>query len=191
MSTDLTIDHELNTAAQNVKDQNGNSSSLSLTKEGNVGIGTESPDHTLDVNGTIRIKSSALGKGIFFIDTDFSLGDGSHRFRLQRNFQSTRLRIFEVLLSDPGQMGSFFFDNVDVYPDDDNQQSLGKKENRWSAVHATKGYFSEELVIDNLTSPPPGVQTVDLVIDPETGKIYRKDNDTTPPGAPQNVRVVE
>ncbi len=174
MSTDLTIDHELNTTAQSVKDQDGNSSSLSLTKEGNVGIGTTNPNHTLDVNGTIRIKSSALGQGIYFINTDFSLGDGSHRFRLQRNFQSTNLRIFEVLLSDINQKGEFFFDNVDVYPDDDNKQSLGKKENRWSELHAAKGYFTEGLNLTNLTTPPPGVNTVDLVIDPKTGTIYRK-----------------
>lgn len=174
MSTDLTIDHELDTTAQYVKDQGGNSSSLSLTKEGNVGIGTTSPDHKLDIDGTIRIKSSSIGKGIYFINTDFSLGDGSHRFRLQRNFQSTNLRIFEVLLNDVGQKGEFFFDNVDVFPDDDNRQSLGKKENRWSELHAAKGHFTEGINLSNLSTPPPGVNTVDLVIDPQTGTIYRK-----------------
>jgi len=187
MTTDLTVDHELNSNAQNVKDQNGNTSSLTLTKEGNVGIGTINPEHTLDVNGTIRIKSSALGKGIYFINTDFTLGDDVHRFRLQKNFQSTSLRIFEVLLSDPNQKGEFFFDNVDVFPDDDNKQRLGKKKNRWSELHAAKGYFTEELNLANLNTPPPGIKTVELVIDPETGTIYRKSNISTP----QNVSIAK
>ena len=175
MSTDLTIDNDLDAAAQYVKDQQGNTSSLALSKEGNVGIGTANPEHSLDINGTISIKSSAIGKGIFFINSDFSLGDGNHRFRLQRKLdESTSLRIFEVLLSDINKNGEFFFDNVDVYPDNDNNQSLGKNQNRWSELHAVDGYFTGTLNVSNLTTPPTGVETVDLVIDPNTGKIYRK-----------------
>ncbi|MBU1043168.1 MAG: hypothetical protein KJ915_02065 [Candidatus Omnitrophica bacterium] len=132
-------------------------------------------EHALDVNGTIGVKSAALGRGIYFVNTDFSLGDDSHRFRLQRNFPGTNFRIFEVLLSDPNEKGEFFFDNVDVFPDDDNKQSLGKKDNKWSEVHAVKGNFTGGLNLANLTTPPPGVKTVDLVIDPETGTIYRKE----------------
>ena len=76
MSVDLTVDRELNSTTQYVKDQNGNTSSLSLTKEGNVGIGREDPTHELDVNGTLRVKSQYLGQGIYFVDTDYSMGDG-------------------------------------------------------------------------------------------------------------------
>ncbi|MEW6735725.1 MAG: hypothetical protein AB1489_30820 [Acidobacteriota bacterium] len=33
---------------------------------------------------------------------------------------------------------------------------------------------SDALVILNLTTPPPGTDTVDLVVDPNTGRIYRQ-----------------
>lgn len=71
MSIPLKINHQLGATAQYVKDQAGNSSSLSLTKKGNVGIGTTSPKRTLDVDGTISIKSSVLGEGIYFVNTEF------------------------------------------------------------------------------------------------------------------------
>ncbi len=174
MSVKLTVGQNLNVTAQKVKDEAGNSSSLCLTKNGNVGIGKTDPAHKLDVNGTIRLRSSNLGEGLYFAK-GYSLGDGSQRFRLQRNFNPGLVfRIFEVVLSDPDEKGEFFFDNVDVYPDDDNAQRLGTEDNRWSELHAAKGLFTEGLNLANLTTPPPGVSTVDLVIDPKTGTIYRK-----------------
>ena len=174
MSVNLKIDNNLGARAQRVKDQAGNSSSLSLTKSGNVGIGTTSPQHKLDVNGTLKIKSNNKGEGIFFAETKYVLGDFSQQLRLQREVGGVVLRIFEIVLSDPNQKGSFFFDNVDVLPDDDNTLRLGTEDNRWSELHAAKGHFTEGLNLTNLTTPPPGVSTVDLVMDPQTGKIYRK-----------------
>lgn len=174
MSVSLKIENNLGTKAQRVKDQAGNSSSLSLTKNGNVGIGTTSPQHTLDVNGTIRIKSNDMGEGIVFSDTKYVLGDFSQQLRLQKEAGGVVLRIFEIVLSDPNEKGSFFFDNVDVFPDDDNALRLGTADNRWSELHAAKGHFTEGLNLANLSTPPPGVNTVGLVIDPNTGTIYRK-----------------
>lgn len=174
MSVGLTIDKNLGVKAQRVKDRSGNSSSLALTKNGNVGIGTTSPQHKLDVNGTIRIKSNDMGEGIFFADTKYVLGDFSQQLRLQKEAGGVVLRIFEIVLSDPSEKGSFFFDNVDVFPDDDNALRLGTADNRWSELHAAKGHFTEGLNLANLSTPPPGVNTVGLVIDPITGTIYRK-----------------
>ena len=128
--------------------------------------------HKLDVNGTLRVKSQFLGQGIYFVDTEYSMGDGVgdgdtdyQGFRLQKG----NWRIFEV-----DGTTDFFFDNVNVYPDNDNSQSLGLKENRWSELHAADGFFTGSLNLANLTTPPQGVKTVDLVIDPQTGKVYLK-----------------
>jgi hypothetical protein len=180
MSVDLTVEQALGPGGQYVKDQNGNQSSLSLTKQGNVGVATEEPSHTLDVNGTLRIKSTDTGFGLHFVGSEYSLGTkDSHSIILQRG-ESTgnRDRIFEVMLEYSPDRGTaifkeFRFDNVDVFPDNDNGQSLGLQQNRWSEVHAVNGFLGS-LNITGLTTPPPGVHTVDLVVDPRSGKIYRK-----------------
>src|SRR5690349_7565419 len=132
MRVNLIIDNNLGARAQRVKDRAGNSSSLSLTKSGNVGIGTTSPRYKLDVNGTLRIKSNDMDEGIFFADTKYALADFSQQLRLQREVGGVVLRIFEIVLSDPNDKGSFFFDKVDVFPDDDNALRLGTEDNRWS-----------------------------------------------------------
>ncbi len=182
MSVDLTVDQGLGASGQYVKDRNGNQSSLSLTEKGSVGIGFKDPTHTLDVNGTLRIKSTDTGFGLHFVGSDYSLGTkGSHSFILQRGGENTgiRDRVFEVMLEFSEDRSTvllkeFRFDNVDVFPDNDNAQSLGLKDNRWAELHAVDGVFSGSLNISNLTTPPANVQTVDLVVDPQTGKIYRK-----------------
>lgn len=165
MSTDLITDMELNETAQYVKDQEGNISSLSLSKEGNVGIGTSVPETKLDINGTLKLKASALGKALFFADSDFSLGATQGGFRLENG----GWRIFEVT-----GKNRLFFDNVDVYPDNDKQQSLGLETNQWATLYVVDVSCSGGLSLTNLENAPPGTETVDLVADKRTGKIYRK-----------------
>jgi hypothetical protein len=182
MSVDLTVDKRLDKTSQYVKDQNGNQSSLSLTKDGNVGIGTDKPAHTLDVNGTLRIKSTNTGFGLHFIESKYSFGTkGSHSLILQKGEENTgiRDRIFEVMLEFSEDRSTvllkeFRFDNVDVFPDNDNAQSLGLQANRWSQLHVVDAFCSGSLSIRNLSTPPAGITTVDLVVDPKTGRIYRK-----------------
>jgi hypothetical protein len=142
-----------------------------LTRAGNVGIGTTNPNHTLDVVGDMKIKTPLNTTSKLHLDDTFILEADDSWLRLNHD----QLRVFEYARDypSPGSF-SFFFDNVDVYPDSDNAQSLGKRENKWSEVHAAKGYFTKGLNLSNLTTPPPGVNTVDLVIDPITGTIYRK-----------------
>jgi hypothetical protein len=182
MSVDLTVDQKLGRSGQYVKDQNGNQSSLSLTDRGNVGVGTDKPDHTLDVNGTLRIKSTDTGFGLHFVGSDYAFGTkGSGSLILQKGGEKTgiRDRIFEVMLEISEDRSTvllkeFRFDNVDVFPDNDDAQSLGLPQNRWSELHVVDAFLSGSLNISNLSTPPAGVTTVDLVIDPSTGKIYRK-----------------
>jgi hypothetical protein len=182
MSIDLIVERQLDQAGQYVKDQSGNQSSLSLTKNGNVGVGVDKPVHTLDVNGTLRIKSTDTGFGLHFAGSEYSLGTkGAHSLILQKGNESAsvRDRIFEVILEYSADKSTvvlkeFRFDNVDVFPDNDNAQSLGLPGNRWSQVHAVDAFFSGSLNVRNLGTPPAGVATVDLVVDPKTGKIYRK-----------------
>jgi len=167
MSIDLVVDVELGDSGQYVRDQEGNSSTLSLTKERNVGIGTTTPDpnHALEVNGSVKIKSSVVGTGLHFADSDFSLGAVEDGFRLQKG----GWRIFEVY----GKNG-LSFDNVNVYPDNDQQQSLGLQGNRWADLHVVNIVCTGELSIGNLETPPPNAEIVDLVMDKNTGKIYRR-----------------
>jgi hypothetical protein len=181
MSVDLTVSTGLSGSGQYVMDQNGNQSSLSLTKGGNVGVGLNNPLHTLDVNGTLRIKSTDTGFGLHFVGSDYCIGTKSGTLILQKGAANTgiRDRIFEVALeysADRSQVVAkeFRFDNVDVFPDNDNGQSLGLPTNRWSELHAVNGIFSGSLNIRGLSTPPPGVQTVELVLDPKTGQVYRK-----------------
>ena len=132
-------------------------------------------------NIPIRVRSSSDGKAIYFADEKeesicedkdyYSMGalgpytaDRQCKFKLQYGNR----RIFEVRDKD-----GFFFDNVDVYPDDDDSQCLGLSENRWKEVHAVE-ILGAKLNLSDLETAPAGVQTVDLVVDPGTGKIYRK-----------------
>lgn len=132
-------------------------------------------------NIPLRIRSSEDGKAIYFADAKeeniceekdyYSMGalgpytaDLQHKFKLQYG----NWRIFEVRDKD-----QFFFDNVNIYPDDDNTLSLGMPNNRWKDVHAVE-MTAEKMNLMNLETPPPGTQTVNLVLDTATGKIYRK-----------------
>jgi hypothetical protein len=179
MSVDLTVNSVLSGSGQYVIDQNGNASSLSLTKNGNVGVGLNNAAHTLDVNGTLRIRSTNTGFGLHFVGSDYSVGTKSGTFILQKgDGNAIRDRIFEVALEFSQDRSTvvakeFRFDNVDVFPDNDNAQSLGLQGNRWSQLHAVNGFFSG-LTIENLSAAPPNAQTVELVVDRQTGKIYRK-----------------
>lgn len=132
-------------------------------------------------NIPIRIRSSDDGKAIYFADSNdenayeekdyYSMGAlGPYTADLQNKFklQYGNWRIFEIRDKE-----DFFFDNVNVYPDDDNKQSLGLTNNRWKEVHAVE-IMAEKINLSNLETPPPGTQTVNLVLDPVTGKIYRK-----------------
>jgi hypothetical protein len=65
-----------------------------------------------------------------------------------------------------------FGKDVNVYPDGDNQK-LGLESNRWKEVYAVN-VSARALKLSALQTPPPGVSTVDLVLDPQTGTIYRK-----------------
>ncbi len=105
-------------------------------------------------------------KGLFFEGSDFSLitvqEDG---LKLQKG----GWRIFEVYGKD-----RLSFDNVDVYPDNDEQQSLGLENNRWGKLYVKDILCTGEINIKNLEFPPPDAEIVDLVIDKNTGKVYKK-----------------
>ncbi len=178
MSINLTIENALNVTAQYVKDQDGNTSSLSLTKDGNVGIGIDNPEKKLDINGPIRIKNTDQHQAIFFVDSDFTIGTEHDSFTLRKG----GFRIIQVYGTN-----RLSFDNVDVHPDDDNQQSLGLENNRWKELHVADISCTGSLNLKNLETPPSGVQTVDLVMDPDTGKIYRKP--PSPPSAPTDLNT--
>lgn len=58
MALNLQVENELGTTAQSVKDQNGNTSSLTLSTD-TVGIGTPNPQGKLDVSGNIVLNGNA------------------------------------------------------------------------------------------------------------------------------------
>jgi hypothetical protein len=128
-------------------------------------MSVDNPEIKLKVEGAVRIKSTVLGEGLFFEESEFSLGAINDGFRLQKS----GWRIFEVY----GKTG-FSFDNVNVYPDNDNQQQLGLENNRWSKLYVADINCSGDLSLSNLETPPPGADVVELVMDKATGKIYRK-----------------
>ena len=88
MSVDLTVNSVLSGSGQYVTDQNGNASSLSLTKNGNVGVGVNNAAHTLDVNGTLRIRSTNTGFGLHFVGSDYSVGTKSGTFICKREMET-------------------------------------------------------------------------------------------------------
>jgi hypothetical protein len=132
-------------------------------------------------NIPLRIRSSDDGKAIFFADQQdqnmceekeyYNMGAlGPYTADRQRKFklQYGDWRIFEVRDKD-----QFFFDNVDVFPDDDNKQRLGLKSNRWKELNAV-AIGADAVNLYALEKPPAGTPTVELVVDPVTGRIYRK-----------------
>jgi hypothetical protein len=140
----------------------------------------------LEIDGTLKIKSTDTGFGLQFFGSEYSLGvKGQNSVILQKGSDESgnRDRIFEVWLEyseDRSQVisKSFLFDNVDVFPDNDDQK-LGKPENRWKELNAVNGSFSGHLNVgslnmNNLRTAPDNAQTVELVMDKATGEIYRK-----------------
>jgi len=63
MSVDLALETPLVGTPQYVRDQNGNRSSLSLSKDGNVGIGTDRPEAKLEVSADSSAPWFRLGRG--------------------------------------------------------------------------------------------------------------------------------
>jgi hypothetical protein len=63
MSVDLAVETPLAGNAQYVRDQNGNRSSLSLSREGNIGVGTERPEARLEVSADASGPWFRLGRG--------------------------------------------------------------------------------------------------------------------------------
>ncbi|MDP3970062.1 MAG: hypothetical protein Q8P90_00005, partial [bacterium] len=105
----------------------------SLLADGDVGIGVDVPLTALDVAGALRLSTPNINAFEFGNAYNIYYSE-SAVFQLKTTGNS---RIFEVT-----DDTDFFFDNVDVYPDNDNAQSLGLTTNRWSEVHATEGDFS-------------------------------------------------
>ncbi len=63
MSVDLALETPLVGTPQYVRDQNGNRSSLALSKDGNVGIGTDRPEAKLEVSADSSAPWFRLGRG--------------------------------------------------------------------------------------------------------------------------------
>lgn len=125
-----------------------------------------STDKTIaDFDGAIQVKNTKNNKAIFFVDEEdtggndvFDIGTNGKSFYLHLN----RDKIFQVYGTN--RLGF----NLDVHSDIDKKQSLGLKNYQWKELHVA------DIYLKNLETPPSEVQTVELVMDPESGKIYRK-----------------
>ena len=132
---------------------------------GAVGIGTTTPGENLDwlidvevenvileVNGQMAISGNNHGEALIFKNSGFILGDSGNPgvwgdFRL---VDHRNRRIFQVINST-----DFFFDNVNVYPDDDNTLFLGLPKQRWAKFYSVEGYFSGKVGIGRLDANHP------------------------------------
>ncbi len=77
MATNLQLENPLNTTAQSVKDQNGNSSSLNLSND-RLGIGTTDPKAKLHVSADIVAGTDANGYRYIFHTRTHAGGDFLH-----------------------------------------------------------------------------------------------------------------
>jgi hypothetical protein len=82
MSKNLIVSNDLSTSGQYVMDNNGNNSKLSLTKDGNIGIGKLNPQANLDVEGDLFIK----GKKPFTINRFDKIGSGAISFDTKKSY---------------------------------------------------------------------------------------------------------
>ena len=90
---------------------------------GRLGVGTNSPDATLDVNGVINIKSNPV------IDSDGS----SHYFKAPSNIYFY-----------PGNTNTMYAATAGLMPSTDNARDLGSTSLRWRNVYTTDLHLSNE-----------------------------------------------
>ena len=100
-----------------------NSPSIVFTNTGSVGIGTNTPDSKLDVNGVINIKSNPV------IDSDGS----SHYFKAPSNIYFY-----------PGNTNTMYAATAGLMPSTDNARDLGSTSLRWRNVYTTDLHLSNE-----------------------------------------------
>jgi len=118
---------------------------------GNVGIGTTTPASKLEIDGPITVSANPPSSGnplsIHFKQSGYRIEDFSNLSNgIWRLADPERFRIFEV----QGRT-DFFFDNVDVYPIDDDTLSLGKEDRRWKALYSYDGFFKGNVGIGTST----------------------------------------
>jgi hypothetical protein len=92
---------------------------------GNVGIGTNDPDHKLDVNGVIGIKSNAV------IDSDGT----SHYFKTPSG---------GAMYFYHGTTNIMYVSSAGLLPSTDNARDLGSTSNRWRNLYTTDLHLSNE-----------------------------------------------
>jgi len=173
-SVDLTLPGPVAPQAQYVQDQLGNATALSVGAL-NVGVGTNSPISTLTVKGggspPLVVQGSSQNYAMIGL-----LGDGAQQqWQLQAtNFASPNFRIAYpqnspwLVIQPSGQVG------IGTESPQAKLDVNGTIRATGLSINGPLSLQGNNLMITGLTAPPSGVGTVDLVVDPNTGRIYRQ-----------------
>jgi hypothetical protein len=173
-SVDLTLPGTIGAQPQYVQDQFGNQSPLSVGS-GNVGVGTNAPISTLTVLGggspPLVVQGSSQNYAMLGL-----LGDGAAQmWQLQAtNMGSPQFRIAYpqndpwMVIQPTGEVG------IGTQSPQAKLDVNGTIRATGLSINGPLSLQGNTLAITGLTTPPSGVSTIDLVVDPNTGRIYRQ-----------------
>ncbi|HTW83153.1 MAG TPA: hypothetical protein VMD91_03665 [Candidatus Sulfotelmatobacter sp.] len=173
-SVDLTVPNPIGTQAQYVQDQLGNQSALAVGAKA-VGIGTSSPTTALTVQGggspPLTVRGSSLNYAMLGL-----WGDGApDQWQLQATNQNPP--VFRIAYP---QNNPWFVIQAGGYVGIGTQTPQAKLDVNGTVratglqINGPLALQANQVTLTGLTTPPPGVTTVDVVVDPATGKLYRQ-----------------
>lgn len=161
MSKDLTVNNDLNSSAQPVLDQDGNSSALYLSSN-SVGVGTESTDYPLAVqsSGPGAAAIQVIGSSGNALITSYEGTSGHGNFYVRDSYGTAMVKLAA------GTNASYF----------NNGKNFGIGTDSPSAMLDVNGSAQvKTLVILNMApaSEAPSSDSLETVlIDPATGNLY-------------------
>ena len=152
MSLDLVVANAITsgTLVQTVADQNQNASALSLAEQ-EVQVNGQDV-----IGGTLPLRFIGHTEGM-----QFGSNTWGRILRLENNGGSGRF--YDLGIDEAGN----FFINTPASTDSDHALVISP-----DGTVTIKALGS--LQLSGLSTPPPGVQTVDVVVDPSTGTLYKQ-----------------
>ena len=165
MSIDLVVDHDVDATVQFILDQDGDQTALAVSTD-RVGVNTISPRNALGIQGLPNGWNEYLSFRTEAATMWHINGGGTGGTGL--NFAESGVADNRLFLQPGGNVGIGTGAPTAMLDVNGTIKGTGLE------ISGPLNFDAQHLTISNLTTPPAGVHTTDLVVDVSTGKVYRQ-----------------